>query len=146
MVFGDFITDPRLMQEILQTMPVGRRVYQPSTGRHGFIVNQQDHYMAPDFNYSEPWHKCFHQQMNWKVVRFVMFSERPHFPTSFRQVMMIHCIRCSEHSISAVSVACPIIRYTDTVLEQEIHPTHSVMLLSVAYVIGANGNQFDTSS
>lgn len=71
MVVGDFITDAGLLQEILQTMPLGRRVYQPSTGRYGFIANPQDHFMAPDGNYAEPWHQCFHQQMNWKVVRQV---------------------------------------------------------------------------
>eukprot|EP00892_Ulva_mutabilis_P002912 jgi/Ulvmu1/12621/UM093_0013.1 len=68
MVLADIIADPELAQHVLKTMPVGRRVYQPSTGRHGFIANQQDHYMAPDTHYAEPWHQCFHQHINWKVT------------------------------------------------------------------------------
>lgn len=68
MTFGDFVTDPALVQELLKLLPVGRRVFQPSTGRHGFIVNLQDHNMAPDCTYAAPWHQCFYQQMNWKIV------------------------------------------------------------------------------
>lgn len=68
MTFGDSISDPDLLRELLVILPVGRRVYQPSTGRNGFIANQDDFSMAPDGTYTKPWHQCFYQQMNWKIV------------------------------------------------------------------------------